>query len=75
MMNFARSIGSETKLSEFPKFTPEHVTRALTAAKDPQLKMKLQNMPVPMNLDQVDEYMGSVLKGAVTGDFSEVKTL
>jgi alcohol dehydrogenase len=51
------------------------VERALTAAKDPQLKMKLQNMPVPMSISQVDEYMGSVLEGAVSGDFSRVKTL
>jgi alcohol dehydrogenase len=75
MMSFALSIGAETKLSEFERFTPQHITRALAAAKDPQLKMKLQNMPVPMSLDQVDEYMGSVLKGAAAGDFSMVKTL
>jgi alcohol dehydrogenase class IV len=75
MMGFARSIGAETKLSDFPKFTPAHVARALAAAKDPQLKMKLQNMPVPMSVGQVDEYMGSVLEGASTGDFSKVKTL
>ncbi|MDR2176137.1 MAG: iron-containing alcohol dehydrogenase [Synergistaceae bacterium] len=75
MMAFARSVGAETKLSDFPKFTPAHVERALAAAKDPQLKMKLQNMPVPMSVGQVDEYMGSVLEGAVSGDFSRVKTL
>ncbi|MDR2527887.1 MAG: iron-containing alcohol dehydrogenase [Synergistaceae bacterium] len=75
MMSFARSVGAETKLSEFPNFTPKHVTRALTAAKDPQLKMKLQNMPMPMSSEQVDEYMGSVLDAAVTGDFSKIKTL
>jgi alcohol dehydrogenase len=75
MKNFARSIDVETKLSDFPKFTSGHVARALAAAKDPQLKMKLQNMPVPMTPGQVDEYMGSVLEGAVVGDFSKVKTL
>lgn len=75
MMAFARSIGAETKLSDFPKFTPAHVTRALAAAKDPQLRMKLQNMPAPMETDQVDEYMGSVLEGAATGDFSKIKTM
>jgi alcohol dehydrogenase class IV len=75
MKAFSRSIGAETRLGEFPKFTPGHVERALAAAKDPQLKMKLQNMPVPMSVGQVDEYMGSVLAGAVSGDFSKVKTL
>ncbi|MDR2137117.1 MAG: iron-containing alcohol dehydrogenase, partial [Synergistaceae bacterium] len=29
MINFSRSIGAETKLSDFPKFTAAHVTRAL----------------------------------------------
>jgi alcohol dehydrogenase class IV len=75
MMNFSRSIGAETKLSDFPKFTSAHAARVLAAAKDPQLKMKLQNMPVPMSIGQIDEYMGSVLEGAATGDFSKVKTL
>jgi alcohol dehydrogenase class IV len=75
MRAFSRSVGAETKLGEFPKFTPAHVERALAAAKDPQLKMKLQNMPVPMSAGQVDEYMGSVLEGAVSGDFARVKTL
>jgi alcohol dehydrogenase class IV len=75
MIHFSRSIGAETRLSEFPKFTPGHVARAIAAAKDPQLKMKLQNMPVPMSIEQVDEYMGSVLEGAAAGDFSKVKTL
>jgi alcohol dehydrogenase class IV len=75
MIAFAKSIGSETKLSDFPKFTEAHVERALAAAKDPQLKMKLQNMPAPMSIDQIDEYMGSVLKSAASGDLSNVKSL
>ncbi|MDR1648825.1 MAG: iron-containing alcohol dehydrogenase [Synergistaceae bacterium] len=75
MRAFSLSVGAETRLGEFPKFTPACVERALAAAKDPQLKMKLQNMPAPMSVDQVDEYMGSVLEGAVSGDFSKVKTL
>jgi alcohol dehydrogenase class IV len=75
MMNFAKSIGAETKLRDFPKFTDAHITRALAAAHDPQLKMKLQNMPVPMSADQIDEYMGSVLNGAASGDFSAIRTL
>jgi alcohol dehydrogenase class IV len=75
MKAFSRTVGAETSLGEFPKFAPVYVERALAAAKDPQLKMKLQNMPAPMSVDQVDEYMGSVLAGAVSGDFSKVKTL
>src|SRR5690606_28326423 len=40
-----RSIGFPTKLSDLDGLRAEHVTRALTAAKDPQLDMKLKNMP------------------------------
>lgn len=31
--------------SEVEGFTQAHIERALTAAKNPQLKMKLENMP------------------------------
>jgi len=49
--------------------SPEsHVDRMLAAAKDPQLAMKLRNMPVPLEARQVDEYLGPVLESAVTGD-------
>ena len=52
--------------------TPE---RALAAAKDPQLKMKLENMPVPLTADMIDEYMGPVLQAAKTGDLSLIKNV
>jgi alcohol dehydrogenase len=37
--------------------------------------MKLQNMPVPLSAHLVDEYMGSVLAAATTGDLGLVKNL
>jgi alcohol dehydrogenase len=46
------------------------VERILKAAKDPQLKMKLQNMPVPMTAEDVDLYMEPLIRAAITGDMS-----
>ena len=75
MISFARQIGFTTRLADVPGFTPEHITRALAAAKNPQLKMKLENMPVAMNADMVDEYMGPILKAARTGDLGIIKNV
>ncbi len=75
MVAFNKSIGSPTKLSDLPGFGAEHITRALTAAKDPQLEMKLKNMPVPLTASQVDEFMGPILNAAKTGDFSLIKNM
>ncbi|MBQ4382861.1 MAG: iron-containing alcohol dehydrogenase, partial [Firmicutes bacterium] len=71
---FAESIGAPTTLLELPDFTSEHIDRMLKAAKDPQLAMKLANMPVPMKTEEVDIYMKPVLEAAVTGDFDRIVT-
>ncbi len=68
LIAFGKSIGAPTKLSDLEGFTDEHVERILSAAKDPQLSMKLQNMPVPMTAEDVDPYMGPIIRAAVTGD-------
>ena len=69
MMDFNRSIGAPTKLTDIKGFVHDvHVPRALKAAKDPSLKMKLQNMPVPLTADDVDKYMTGILEAACTGD-------
>ena len=75
MLELSRKIGFPVKLSEVEGFTQAHIDRCLTAAKNPQLKMKLENMPTPLATDQIDVYMGSVLEAAKSGDFSIVKTL
>jgi hypothetical protein len=43
--------------------------------KNPQLKMKLENMPVPLTAESVDEYMGPILQAAKTGDLSVIKNV
>ena len=68
MIAFNRSIGAPATLKDLPGFTSEHIVRALAAAKDPQLEMKLRNMPVPMEARDVDPYMAPILNAAATGD-------
>jgi len=75
MLNLSRRVGVPTTLSEVEGFTDAHIARALAAARNPQLKMKLENMPVPLTASMVDEYMGSVLEAAKTGDLSLVKNI
>jgi alcohol dehydrogenase class IV len=75
MFELARRIGFPTCLSEVKGFSEAHIDRALAAAKNPQLKMKLQNMPVPLTADMVDEYMGPVLEAARDGNLSLIKNV
>jgi Alcohol dehydrogenase, class IV len=73
LVAFSRSIGAPATLGEIAGFTEAHVARALAAAKNPQLEMKLKNMPVPMAASEVDAYMGPILRAAVGGDFSLIR--
>ncbi len=75
MFELARRIGFPIRLNEVPGFSQAHIDRALIAAKNPQLKMKLQNMPVPLTADMVDEYMRPVLEAARDGDLSVIKNV
>jgi alcohol dehydrogenase len=75
MLEFSRRIGFPTRLSEVDGFTTAHIDRALAAAKTPQLRMKLQNMPVSLTASMVDEYMGPVLEAAVDGDLSRIRNV
>lgn len=73
IIRFEEAIGVPSRLNDVPGFTEAHIDRALTAAKDPQLRMKLENMPVPLTAEMVDEYMGPVLRAAATGDLSLIR--
>jgi alcohol dehydrogenase len=75
MMALSKRIGFPTTLGEVEGFTDEHIQRALTAAKDPQLKMKLENMPVPLTAEMVDEYMAPILEAARDGDLGRIKNV
>jgi len=75
MVAHSRSIGFPTTLAEVDGFSDTHITRALTAAKNPALESKLQNMPVPLTAEMVDDYMGPVLEAAKTGDFGAIRNL
>ncbi len=75
MIAFEKRIGFPATLGEVPGFSDEHIERALTAARNPQLKMKLENMPVPLTAEMVDDYMGPVLEAAKTGDLARIKNV
>jgi len=75
MFALAKRIGFPIQLDQVPGFTEGHIQRALLAAKDPQLKMKLENMPIPLTAEMIDEYMGPVLYAAQNGDLGTIKTL
>jgi alcohol dehydrogenase len=69
LIQFSKSIGFPTTLAEagVPK---AHLKKMIQAAKDPQLKSKLQNMPTPMEAERgdVDRLMKPTLEAAFTGN-------
>lgn len=69
LIQFSKSIGFPTTLQE-AGVSRVHLKRMIQAAKDPQLKMKLQNMPTPMEAEKgdVDRLMKPTLEAAYTGD-------
>src|SRR6056297_706419 len=73
MFKLSKSVDFPTKLSEVKGFNDDYIARALKAAKNPQLSMKLQNMPVPLTADMIDKYMGPILLAAKDGDLSLIK--
>lgn len=75
MVNFAKAIAAPTTLGELPGFHQGYIDKALEAAKNPQLAMKLKNMPVPLSASLVDKYLEPILRAAVTGDFSLIKLI
>ncbi len=75
LMRFERKIGVPATLGEVPGFGESHIRRALAAAKNPQLRMKLENMPVPLTAEIVDTYMAPVLRAAQTGCLEEIRNV
>lgn len=75
MIAFEQEVGNPYRLADVPTFTDAHIERALTAAKNPQLKMKLENMPVPLTSEMVDDYMGPILEAAKTGNLALIKNV
>jgi alcohol dehydrogenase len=75
LMAVEKKVAIPTRLGEVRGFSNAHIERALTAAKNPQLKMKLENMPVPLTAEMVDEYMGPVLEAGKTGQLGVIKNV
>ncbi len=73
MVEFSRSLGFPTTLKEAGA-TTNHIGRMVEAAKIPQLKSKLENMPLPMYVDKgdVDRLMKPTLEAAFTGELKSI---
>ncbi len=73
MIQFSKALGFPATLSE-AGVSRSHLKKMITAAKDPQLKMKLQNMPTPMDSEQgdVDRLMKPTLEAAFSGDLEKI---
>jgi alcohol dehydrogenase len=75
MIRLSHRIGFPATLGEVQGFSGEHIERALVAAKNPQLKMKLQNMPIPLTAEMIDDYMGPILEAARDGNLSRIRNM
>jgi len=75
MLNLSTFLGFPVTLNQVPGISRKHIERCLNAAKNPQLDMKLRNMPVPLHAGLVDDYMAPILEAAWDGDFSRIKSL
>ena len=71
MIAFLKSLDFPTTLKQAGA-SAAHIQRMLSAAKDPKLKMKLQNMPTPMDAEKgdVERFMKPVLEAAYSGDLT-----
>ena len=73
MIRFSSDIGFQTTLLQVEGYSRVYMERALEAAKNPQLKMKLENMPVPLDAGQVERYLRPVLMAAETGNLEIIE--
>jgi len=69
----SKKVDFPTTLSEVKGMDDSHIEKALTAAKNPQLESKLNNMPIPLKASHVNKYMRPILQAALTGDFNLIK--
>jgi alcohol dehydrogenase len=76
MLAFLRHLNFPTTLKEVGA-TEANIDKMIKAAKDPALKMKLQSMPVTMDVEvgDVDRLMKPTLKAAYSGDLSLIPRL
>jgi alcohol dehydrogenase len=75
MFELYQRIGCPTRLGQVEGFGRQHIERALAAAKNPQLKMKLQNMPIPLTAEMIDDYMAPILEAAREGNLALIRNV
>jgi alcohol dehydrogenase len=73
LIALGKKVDFPATLSEIEGMDESFLEKALTAAKNPQLKSKLKNMPVPLTAGHVNKYMRPILQAALSGDFNLIK--
>ncbi len=75
MIQFSKALGFPVTLAD-AGVSKAHLKRMIQAAKDPQLRMKLHNMPIPMEPDRgdVERLMKPTLEAAFTGNLDLIPT-
>lgn len=73
MLTLWKELGFPTTLKDCGA-TPAHLDKMIRAAKNPQLKMKLSQMPVPMDAERgdIDRLMQPTLEAAFSGDLNMI---
>jgi alcohol dehydrogenase len=71
MITLWKELGFPTTLKDCGA-THAHLDKMIRAAKNPQLKMKLNQMPVPMDAERgdIDRLMRPTLEAAFSGDLN-----
>lgn len=72
MRDFLRNLGYPTSLEELPGYNQNFIEKALKAAADPALAMKLHNMPVPFAKEDIAVRMRPLLEAAASGNLDLV---
>jgi alcohol dehydrogenase len=75
IVELSQRAGFRTTRGEVEGFAQRYMAGTFTAAKSPQLKMKLENMPVPLTGQMVDDCRRSALEATRTGDLGLIKNV
>ncbi|MBD3339745.1 MAG: iron-containing alcohol dehydrogenase [Candidatus Lokiarchaeota archaeon] len=73
MLDWYEKLGFPTKISNLPGWKQGYKEKALKDASEN--KMKLEAMPNPVQLDQVNEIIGPIIQAAIDGDVSKLKNI
>jgi len=72
---FYQQVGFPQSFKEIPGYTSAHLERLLEMVANPQLRSKLQNMPLPLTSETAHKLFTEVFQAAEKGDLSRLRPL